>query len=130
MSLTLFLNEISKKGINKIQVVPYLPIRYENKLKTLAKKTLREGKKEDLNEDEKRSLYLNLIEKQRYIQSNMTEKFIRCFYRMAYHFDNVSITSIPMELDSCLHISLGEFKECNNTFLTEVIRQSNKNLSK
>lgn len=49
---------------------------------------------------------------------------------MSYHFNNVKITSLPMELDDCLHISLAEFKEYNNDILNEIIKESNKNLSK
>lgn len=130
LSLTLFLNEIYKSGITKVKVVPYLPIRYENKIKVIARKVLKDSKKQNLNELEKRKRFLELIEKQRYIQSNITEKFIRCFYRMNYHFPNVNINSIPMELDDCLHISLSEFVRCNNEILDNIIKESNKNLSK
>ena len=130
LSLTLFLNEIYKNGITKVNVVPYLPIRYANKIKVIARKVLRDGKKQNLNNMEKKNMFLELVDKQRYIQSNITEKFIRCFYRMNYHFSNVSITSLPMELDDSLHISLGEFMECDNKILNEVIKESNKNLSK
>jgi len=128
--LTLFLNEIYKKGITKVKVVPYLPIRYENKIKVLAKKVLIASKKENLSEIEKQKMYLNLINEQRYYQSNMTEKFIRCFYRMAYHFENISITSLPFELDDSLHITLDEFKYSDSEILNEIIKESNKNLSK
>ncbi|MBO5096238.1 MAG: hypothetical protein J6B98_05125 [Bacilli bacterium] len=130
LSLTLFLNEIYKNGITKVNVVPYLPIRYANKIKVIARKVLRDGKKQNLNNMEKKNMFLELVDKQRYIQSNITEKFIRCFYRMNYHFTNVSITSLPMELDDSLHISLGEFIECNNEILDNMIKESNKNLSK
>ena len=130
LSLTLFLNEIYKNGITKVNVVPYLPIRYANKIKVIARKVLRDGKKQNLNNMEKKNMFLELVDKQRYIQSNITEKFIRCFYRMNYHFTNVSITSLPMELDDSIHISLGEFIECNNEILDNMIKESNKNLSK
>ena len=33
LALTIFLNEIQKYGINKVKVIPYLPVRYENKIK-------------------------------------------------------------------------------------------------
>lgn len=128
--LTIFLNEIYKKGITKVKVVPYLPIRYEGKIKTLARYVLKESRKKGLSSEETRKMYMELIDKQRYIQSNITEKFIRTFYRVAYHFNNVKITSLPMELDDCLNIKLTEFEYGNNDILNEVIKESNKNLSK
>lgn len=130
LSLTLFLNEVYKKGITKVKVIPYLPIRYNNKIKVIARKVMKEAKKQNLIEAEKRNMFLDLVNEYRYIQSNITEKFIRCFYRMNYHFPNVSITSLPMELDDCLHISLSSFFNSNNDILNEVIKESNKNLSK
>lgn len=125
LSLTIFLNEIEKIGINKVEVIPYLPVRYENKIKVLAVKSIKEAKKNNLTEQEKRKIYLDAIEKQKYNQSNMTEKFIRTFYRVSHHFDNVNITSIPMELDDRLHIRLSKFEYSNNEILNEVIESSN-----
>ena len=62
----------------------------------------------------RRNMFLDLVNEYRHIQSNITEKFIRCFYRMNYHFPNVSITSLPMELDDSLYISLSSFLNSNN----------------
>jgi len=130
LSLTLFLNEIYKKGITKVKVIPYLPIRYNNEIKVIAKKVIKEGKKQNLTEEEKRKMFLELVNDYRHIQSNITEKFIRCFYRMNHHFENVAITSLPMELDDSLHISLSSFENSNNEILNDIIKESNKNLSK
>ena len=130
LSLTIFLNEIYKKGITKIKVVPYLPIRYENKIKSLAKKTIKKSKEFNFDASEKINYYLELIKEYKKIQSNITEKFIRTFYRVSYHFDNVKIISIPMETDECLNIKLEEFSYGNNEILNEIINISNKNLSK
>lgn len=123
--LTLFLNEIEKHGINNIKVVPYLPIRYENKICVLAHKTLKYAKENKLNNEEIKKKFLELIYEQRNIQSNMTEKLIRTFYRMNYHFDNINITSLPMELDDCLNIKLNKFEYSNNEILNEIINKSN-----
>ena len=130
LSLIIFLNEIHKKGITNIRVIPYLPIRYENKIKELAKKTIEETKVNNLTKQQERELYLEVVKKFTLIQSNITEKFIRTFYRAAYHFDNIKITSLPMELDDSLHITLSEFSYGNNEILNEIINISNKNLSK
>ena len=130
LSLTLFLNEIYNSGITKVKVIPYLPIRYNNKIKVIARKVMKEAKKKNLSEIEKRNMFLDLVNEYRHIQSNITEKFIRCFYRMNYHFPNVSITSLPMELDDSLYISLSSFLNSNNEILNDVIKESNKSLSK
>lgn len=127
-ALTLFLNEIYKKGITKVEVIPYLPIRYENKIKSFAKYTLKEAKKNDLSKEEKINLFKDLVNKQKDIQRNITEKFIRCFYRVAHHFDNVEITSIPFELDDRLHIKLSEFKYSDNEILNEIVNSDSKTI--
>lgn len=39
LALTLFLKEIEEHGIEKVQIVPYLPVRYDNKIRVFAFKT-------------------------------------------------------------------------------------------
>lgn len=124
--LTVFLNEIEKGGINKVQIVPYLPVRYENKMQVLAFKTLKKAKEENFKEEETRKYYLELVNNQRKIQSNITEKFIRTVRRVAYHFDNVHIVSYPMELDDRMHITLSTFEYSNNDLLNELINRNKK----
>lgn len=123
LSLTLFLNEISKKGITNIECISYLPIRYEEKIKLLAKQSLKGKDKETINKK-----FLESLEYLKNIQSNITEKFIRCFYRMEHHFDNIKITSIPFELDDRLHIKLSEFKYTDNEILNELINSNSKTI--
>jgi hypothetical protein len=130
LALTLFLNEIYKKGIIKVKVIPYLPIRYENKIKVLAHRAIKEAKKNNFNEEEKRKYYLDIVREYNDIQSNITEKFIRTFYRVSHHFNNVVVTSLPMEVDDCLHITLSEFFYSDNEILNEIINISNNILSK
>jgi len=125
LSLTIFLNEIQKYGINKVKVIPYLPVRYENKIKVLAVKAFKKAKKEGMTSIQRKEHYLKLINQQKYYQSNMTEKFIRTFYRVSHHFNNVNITSLPMELDDGLHIRLDKFKHSDNEILNDVINNSN-----
>ena len=78
-----------------------------------------------MNFSEKQKLYLDLISEQNKIQSNITEKFIRTFYRGAHHFDNVEITSMPMELDDGLHLTVNKFEYSDNEILNEVINCCN-----
>ena len=44
------------------------------------------------------------------IQNNLTQKFIRNFFRIGYHFSNVLINSIPFESDEYLNITLKPFE--------------------
>lgn len=125
LALTIFLNEIEKHGINKVKVIPYLPIRYENRIKMTAYDLIHDEKYKNLKEEERKTLFLRLVKNQYDIQSNITEKFIRTFYRVAHHFDNVNITSLPMELDDKLHMNLSEFKYSDNEILNDVIESSN-----
>lgn len=126
LALTLFLNELEKNGINKIKVIPYLPVRFDNKTRCLAYKTLKEAKQNNLSNEEKRKLYLELVNQQMLCQSNMTEKLIRNFYRLAHHFDNIQITSIPYELDDGLHLKVDTFEYTDNEILNEIININNK----
>lgn len=49
--------------------------------------------------------------------------------KISNHFENVNITSLPMELDDGLHIKLDKFKTTNNEILNDVIQSSsNKTL--
>lgn len=128
LALTLFLNEVQKQDINRIEVIPYLPVRFENHIKNEAYDALQEAKKKNLNEQQKRELYIKNVKDQLKIQSNITEKFIRTFYRVAHHFDNVNITSLPMELDSNLHILLSKFEYSDNDILNEIVNSNNKTL--
>lgn len=126
LALINFLKEIENFGIKKVQVIPYLPVRYENKIRVLAFKTLKKAKEEKWSEEQIKKYYLELVEKQRKIQSNITEKFIRTVRRAAYHFKNIHITSYPMELDDCMHITLLPFEYSNNDLLNEIIKRDQK----
>ena len=53
------------------------------------------------------------------IQSNLTEKLIRTFLRLCHHHEGINATSYPMEVDSALHLTIGENNQCNNPILAE-----------
>ena len=59
-------------------------------------------------------------EKVLYIQSNLTEKFLRVFRRLGYHHSTIMIDSYPYEVDSNLDISILDMEDvCNNRLLDE-----------
>ena len=117
ISLTCFFKLLYEHNITKVKVVSYLPIRYKNKedyyqkLYDYKSKTV-ENKLELLN---------TLKEEHQKIQENLTEKLIRNFRRMNFHFPNIDIVSFPMELDEYMHINIGEFPSSNNSILTSII---------
>jgi len=67
--------------------------------------------------DKKRELDL----RQEIIQSNLTNKLVRTFLRLAFHYNNIDIMALPYEVDSYLHIRLNDkiLMECNNNLLLE-----------
>lgn len=66
------------------------------------------------------------------IQSNLTNKLIRTFLRLACHYNNICVDSLPYELDSSLHVRLDNDKEmfCNNKLLLETYEMVSNSLNK
>ncbi len=108
LALTIFLKQLSNLSIKKIKVVPFLPIRYNAKEEAYKNKIdylLKYGQLENKNEiiEYYKNEHLR-------IQNNLTQKFIRNFFRVSYHFPNVLIDSIPFETDEYLNITLKPFE--------------------
>lgn len=104
ISLTLFIRLLKENNIENIKVVDYMPIRYN--AKSLAIKKRIDKKFNNLDNDEINKLYESGYESQDYIQSNMTNKFIRNFRRLSYQLGNLNITSYPKDVDSFMHINI------------------------
>lgn len=120
-SLSIFLNEVYKLGVDKVKVVTFLPLRYDNRIRVFIKKMFRRGLSKEIMKDS----FKDFMKYNNQIQSNITEKLIRTFYRISYHFDNVSITSNPFDVDEYLNIKLNEFTMSNNEILNEIISKNN-----
>ena len=101
-----FLTMLQSKGINKVKVVPYLPVRYLSR-DIAARKTTDPNVRKEREERNKR------------IQENATDKFIRTFRRAAYHINGVEIVSYPYQLDENMNIEL-HGKDINNEILQDV----------
>jgi hypothetical protein len=67
-----------------------------------------------------------IVEEQIRIQKNITDKFIRSFRRLDYHFNNLSIISLPGELSSFMELKIGEKVDdnCNNIILGNVYEEA------
>ena len=105
-------------GLSKFIAVSILPVRWNSK------KIAENLKNRDNNEKNM------ILEKQEFIQRNLTDKFIRTFLRLKYHFNSVKISSFPSELDFNLHLKLEDVLVGNNDFLNEVTSLVYKNNSK
>ena len=111
VALNMAISYFHSLGYTNIVVPNMLPIRWNSKI------TVSE-RKYNLNKiDEKE--YESQKEKIIDIQKNLTEKFIRTFLRLQYHYEGMNVESLPMELDSCLHISLEDTLNSNNELLNE-----------
>lgn len=54
------------------------------------------------------------------IQRNLSDKFIRTFRRLEYHFDNIEVTALPFIEDINMHLKVTDVVECNNPLLKEL----------
>jgi len=101
-----------ENNITKIKVPSILICRWNAKMILLKNKT---DKGNDNN------VIKALEDKFIYIQSNLTEKFLRIFRRLGYHHSTMMISSYPYELTSNLELSILDGEDiCNNKLLYEV----------
>ena len=107
LSLVSFLTLIKNEDINEVRGVPYLPLRY-----------LSRDIAADLKEGEEREV---LIERNNAIQSNVTDKFTRTFFRACYHLGEDNLMLVPYALDEFLHFKFNDVKKTNNVLLDEVV---------
>ena len=123
LTLSLFINLLHQEGITDIEIPGMYVLDYEYHEKR-NKVILKEFKKEW--EDEKRRekfskwYQQNLIymdknyEKQDLISEIKTERFIKIFQRILYHFPKGKINSYPGEADNLLHINIPIIKNKND----------------
>lgn len=118
ISLTVFLSLLEKENIKEIKVVPYLPLRYLS----------RELSLREINDSAKVE---ELKARNNYLQQNITDKFIRTFRRVNYHFPGLEINRYPYELDEYMGASLSlEESKFNNQILEEIYTNVNTNINK
>lgn len=112
VALSIALNYFKSVGINKINVESILLSRWN------AKREMYNKKKEKgyISEED----YQILVEKQMHIQSNLTEKFLRTFLRVASLYDDINITSIPFDVDSALHLEMSAPLETSNSLINSI----------
>lgn len=109
LSLSIFVSLLQKEGVTKIKVVPYLPVRYVG----------RQVAAMNVNDLERQE---ELLERNKRIQDNCTNKFMRTFRRVAYHMgDDLEMYSVPYEIDEYMTFNLNtKSHELNNPLLDKV----------
>lgn len=122
-ALAIFLNILKANNINMVKVVSFLPIRYNAKEKANYKKVQFVSKKQELDFMEKVALFKKLKIEQNMIQDNLTNKFIRNFMRLKYHFNNINILNIPFESEEVVSLEIKDFESSNNEILNEIIEK-------
>jgi hypothetical protein len=117
IALTIVIGLFKSQNINIIKVPDFLPIRWFAKEEAIKKKAVEKMKKESLENIEE---YLESeFKEQERIQCNVTEKFIRTFRRMTFHFSNLKIENL-IDNSSFLQLYNSDNYECNNQMLEEL----------
>ena len=102
-SLNLFISLLQNENIEEVKAVTYLPMRYNSR---------------DLAAKRKNNEEFNTRNKM--IQNNLTNKFIRTFRRLEYQNSNMEITSYPYSIDEFLNVKIKpKAKEIDNELLEE-----------
>lgn len=118
LALSVFIDLLSKEGITYIEVPSMYVLDYEyhekrskNILKNFNKKWTEEKKKRSPMIYKEEEYYLqHNYEKQDLISEIKSERMIKNFERILYHYPNGKITSYPGELDSFLHLNIPPIK--------------------
>lgn len=115
VSATLALSFFLKLGYTDIRIPSFLPTRFNAKEMAREKKMKMIRNVENFNEIEQEA-----IEKNMNIQRNISDKFIRTFRRLDYHFDNININCYPFDVDSYLHLTMNDEVHCENDLLNDL----------
>lgn len=117
LAVALFINVLENKFIDKIVVSTFLPTRYNSKEIML-----------DLFKEKLNDKVNSIRDDNNKIQSNLTEKFVRLFLRLSYHYDGINVSNYPNEVSNDLVLSLNNTNKINNSILKSLHDEfNNKN---
>ena len=108
----LFLTYLFSLGIEEVVIPSILIERWNAKEMSLVKRF--KAKRLDFKE------YLKKLREHNKLQSNLTEKLVRTFGRIAHHYPNISLISYPGENDMTLRLNIANQELCNNKLLLEL----------
>lgn len=123
VSLTTMLTLLDRAGVEEVLVPSYMPLHWAAK-SAMYKKKLAHFKDQGYTDEQLETLKGELEEEQIRIQRNLTEKLIRNFRRLDYHFDGLDITSYPQDIDDFMHINLDNMEALNHDHLLGEIADS------
>ena len=125
VSLSILFSKLEEVGIANIEVPSFLPVRYNSKEKAYLIK-IEQLKSRGHTSEELEYIYDKLVQEHEDIQRNISDKLLRNIRRLEYNFNNIDVTSYPMELDTSTHINLSEYESCNNPLLQEIYEMNKK----
>lgn len=114
IALSMFINFLHNEGITEIEVPSMYVLDYQYHQKRnievvdeFNSKWTEYSQQEDPEEYQKEKKRLeNILNKEDIISQNKTERFMKTFMRLAYHYPKSEIRSYAGELDNCLHINI------------------------
>jgi len=123
VSANILMGLFKLNNINRVIIPSILISRWNAKMLVLDK-WKKKGKKtlEEIND---------VYDKYLYLQSNLTEKFLRTFRRIAYHHSSVMVRSYPYDFNSSLELGIIDTIDvCNNKLLEETYNFESQDLKK
>lgn len=117
LSITLLIKLLQENNITKITVVPYLPLRYFEKVISAERflGLLESSYGKDKVEAKKKELNI----KRDFNQNNMTDKMIRSFRRVIYQLNNGKII-MPYEVSDSMHIEILDNLKLDDNLLNKI----------
>lgn len=114
LALSLFVNLLHKEGVTEIEIPSMYVLDYEYHekrhkvfIEEFKKKWTKERRDEDPEGYERDMNYLlQSYKKEDLISEIKTERFIKTFRRLLYHYPNGNIKSYPGEIDNFLHFKI------------------------
>ncbi len=115
VSLTIFLMSVKNMGIDNVKAISFLPVRYHSKKVALSKRIEALKKRENIsNIDVQIESLINLDKK---ICLNMTNKFKDNFWRVKMHYKKIDIK----EKSSFIDVRVSDFESTCNDLLDGLI---------
>lgn len=112
LSLSIFISLLQAQEIHNIKAVTYLPLRYDSRW--MMANSQKDNEKKEL-----------LQERNNQIQTNITNKFIRTFRRLAEYNKNLEIITYPYETDEFLTMKIN-FK--NQRIENDLLEDANQEI--
>ena len=110
LSATIAISYLKLMGFNEIIIPTFLITRWN------AKEIMNEAKNKIKNPDKyKETINNNIV-----LQKNITDKYIRTFRRLNYHFENINIIENPYYGNDTMKLYIDDNIECNNPLLKEI----------